>query len=161
MPMKIFIISILIILVCFIPITAQAEYTAAPTQIIIPSVNILLPVHTAKIVFNTWEVHLDGASFGEGTQLPGNIGNTIIFSHARQNLFGNLPNIKKGDFIHVFTDYDWFVYQVNSLSVVSPQNIEVLENNNQYELTLYTCIGENYTKRFIVKAFLVSNPSLH
>lgn len=143
-----------------LPATVNAEtFTSPPSHIFIPSIDISLPVHTAQIVFDTWEVHLDGASFGDGTTIPGNIGNTAIFSHARAGLFGDLPKVKKGDMIHVFTDTDWFVYQVEDISVVSPDRVDVLDNHNAFELTLYTCIGENYTQRLIVKAKLLSNPS--
>jgi sortase (surface protein transpeptidase) len=66
------------------PMAVHAAYfSAPPTKIIIPALNLSLPVHTSEVIFNTWEVHLDGASFGEGTTLPGNKGNTAIFSHAR------------------------------------------------------------------------------
>jgi LPXTG-site transpeptidase (sortase) family protein len=152
-------VAFFLALIC-VPISARAAaFTQAPSRIIIPSLNLSLPVHTSKIIFNTWEVHLDGASFGEGTTLPGNKGNTVIFSHARVGLFGSLSSVKKGDLVHVFTHNDWFVYKVDDTFTVEPDRIDVLDNHNKYELTLYTCTGDNWTKRFVVKATLLSNPS--
>ncbi len=133
------------------------EFNLPPKKIIIPSVDISLPVFTAKIAFNTWEVRKDGASFGESTAYPGNNGNTVIFSHAIPSLFGNLDQVKKGDSIHLFTDYDWLVYRVTEIKVVDPENIEVLFSDGGHTLTLYTCTGPNDEKRLVVKASLVTD----
>lgn len=158
--MKRIVIIIILVFLSILPgPTLATEFTENPTQVIIPSADISLKVHPARIIFNTWEVSLDGASFGEGTAIPGNRGNTAIFAHARPGLFENLPKVKKGDMIHVFTDSDWFVYQVEETSVVTPDRVDILEPDNTYEITLYTCVGENYSERFIVKAKLLSNPS--
>lgn len=158
MKRAIFVLLLLVLLAAPIG-TKAAMFNESPSRIIIPSLNLSLPVHTAKVIFNTWEVHLDGASFGDGTTLPGNIGNTVIFSHARIGLFGSLTSIKKGDLVHVFTHNDWFVYKVDDTFTVDPDRVDVLDNHKKYELTLYTCTGENWSKRFIVKATLLSNPS--
>lgn len=136
-----------------------SEFQTAPVKIIVPSIGVSLPVATAKIAYNTWEVNPKGASFGESTTLPGNEGNSVIFAHARPHLFGNLPEVKPGEYIHIFTDKDWFVYQVEETLVVNPENVEVIFANGGYELTLYTCTGYQDTQRFVVKAHLVSPPS--
>lgn len=130
------------------------EFNSAPKKIIIPSVKISLPVFTAKIALNTWEVRTDGASFGESTTYPGRNGNSVIFSHATPPLFGNLSQVKKGDSIHLFTDYDWFVYKVSEIKIVDPENVEVLFSDGGHTLTLYTCTGPNDEKRLVVKAKL-------
>jgi LPXTG-site transpeptidase (sortase) family protein len=140
------------------PVRAE---TNEPRQIVIPRLGIDLPVHIAKIVFDTWEVHMDGASFGEGSILPGKVGNTIIFSHAMPFLFGDLPKIQKNDYIHVFTDNDWYVYKVYKTEEVEPTQTDVLDSHSIPELTLYTCVGPNYSLRFIVKAKLMSGPSFY
>ena len=128
------------------------NFTETPTKIIIPSAGISLPVFKAKVTLDTWEVRTDGASFGELTPLPGNTGNTVIFSHALPWLFESLPRVKKGDYIHIFTKDDWFVYQVVETLIVDPENTEVIFSGDGQELTLYTCTGNGYTKRFVVKA---------
>ena len=140
----------------FFPKTTYAfNFNSLPNRIIIPAVKISLPVYLAKIRYDTWEVRTDGASFGEGSALPGGSGNTIIFSHALPHLFGPLVNLKKGDYIHLFTDQDWFVYRVIETLDVDPDNVEIIYAKNNHKLTLYTCVGENYSKRRIVKADIV------
>lgn len=131
------------------------ENTSRPKKIIIPTVGISLPVYVAKIALNTWEVRIDGASFGESTANPGEKGNTVIFSHATAPLFGNLPLIKKGDIIHIFTTFDWFAYRVTEINVIPPEKTDVLFSDGSHTLTLYTCTGPNDEKRFVVKATLL------
>lgn len=155
---RIFISLLTLIFVLILPSSIQAyDFNSPPNRIIIPSLSINLPVSTAKIAFTTWEVSLTGASFGESSILPGNIGNTVIFAHVRPGLFLNLPKIKKGDMVHVFTSKDWFTYQVKQVQIVNPEDISVLDSSSEHELTVYTCVGENWTQRFVAKAELVNS----
>lgn len=146
--------------VSLVLITAQTVSVLAlepanePIGISIPSINITLPVVPVPIVDDTWAVSETAASFGENTTLPGDNGNTVIFAHARQPLFGKLPNIKDGAYIHVFTKNDWFIYQVTERKIVEPTDTSILEIHNKHELTLYTCTVEKNAKRFSVKAIL-------
>lgn len=151
-----FLLSFIFFLVIPQP-TYAYDFNSPPSRIIIPSLAINLPVSTAKIAFTTWEVSLTGASFGESSILPGNVGNTVIFAHVRPGLFLDLPKIRVGDIVHVFTSKDWFTYKVKQFQVVNPEDITVLNPSSDYELTLYTCIGENWTQRFVAKAELINS----
>ncbi len=133
------------------------EFSETPTKIIIPSLNVDLPVTAAEVTYDTWEVSEVGASFGVGSSLPGHKGNTVIFAHARENLFASLPDIGNGDYIHVFTNKDWFVYKVYKTKVVQPQDVTILASQKAHELTLFTCFGSDYTQRYIVKANLIAD----
>ena len=151
----------LVMLFLFPKLVLGLEFHYYPTKIIIPSLRISLPVSTSKVNFNTWEVSHSGASFGETTAIPGIDGNTVVFAHSMPHLFGNLPKIKKGDQIHLFTNEDWFTYVVSDTYTVQPEDIKVLSKKHGYELTLYTCIGKDYQQRFVVKAKLTATiPSL-
>src|SRR5581483_6262607 len=150
---KAFIICLFIIAFSFLPSKAFAQqFSETPVEIIIPSLHLDLPVTTAKIVYDTWEVNEVGASFGEGTTIPGNEGNTVIFAHDRPNLFQTLSSINKGDYINVFTNNDWFVYKVYETKIVDPSDVNVLIAQKNHMLTLFSCIGVDYSKRYIVKA---------
>ncbi len=154
-------ITISIFILFFVHVTAKHsyanEFSETPTEIIIPSLNVNLPIVPAQITYDTWEVSEIGASFGVGSSLPGRQGNTVIFAHARENLFASLPDIKKGDYIHVFTNKDWFVYQVYKTKIVQPQDVTILASQEVHELTLFTCFGSDYSQRYIVKANLITN----
>lgn len=152
---------ILIFFIIFFLVSGKevvAEYSLVPSWIMVPSAGIDLPVKTAQINYDTWEVSLDSASFGDSTALPGNSGNTVIFAHSLDPLFAQLPNVTRGDYVHVFTDKDWFVYEILETTVVNPEDIHILEPEDNHEVTLYTCVGEDYEKRFIAKGQLVSSP---
>ncbi|PIS16008.1 hypothetical protein COT62_00635 [Candidatus Roizmanbacteria bacterium CG09_land_8_20_14_0_10_41_9] len=132
------------------------EFHDHPTKIIIPTLRISLPVSTSKVTYNTWEVSHNKASFGETTAVPGMDGNTVVFAHSMPHLFGDLPKIRKGDQIYLFTDQDWFTYVVFDTYTVQPDDIKALSRKQGYELTLYTCVGKNYQQRFVVKARLTT-----
>lgn len=132
------------------------EFNQNPNKIIIPSLGLSLPVTTVQIINDTWDVSVSEASFGETTTVPGNKGNTVVFAHALPHLFESLPAVKKGAYVHVFTDKDWFVYRIYETKIVLPEDISVLANTSTSELTLYTCVGAFYEERFIVKAKLMS-----
>jgi len=137
----------------------SSAFNSYPSRIVIPRLKISLDVKPASIVFETWEVRKDGASFGEHSAMPGNFGNTIIFSHALPELFGNLKYVNEGEIIHIFTDFDWFTYKVTKKEIVSPEEVEILDRINNYQLILFTCIGPNDIQRLIVTATLQANTS--
>ena len=136
---------------------AASQYTAEPTKIIVPTAQIDLPVFTAAIAYNTWETSETTASFGKGSAIPGSIGNTVIFAHARPGLFGSLDKVAVGDHIHIFTAVDWFVYRVTDVLVVSPEDVSILKQQKGTELTLFTCTSPKDSHRLVIKAALVAN----
>lgn len=138
----------------------QKVYASVPTKIIIPSISLSLPVETMPIVNDTWKVSTLSASFGATTANPGEAGNTVIFSHALPHLFKNLPFVRKGDIVHVLTDKKWFSYKIRETFTVPEDNTSILQSNQANELTLYTCTGKTFEKRFVAKADLIATPFL-
>lgn len=123
-----------------------------PTQIIIPSVAIDIPVKESKIVNGYWEVFENSAGWGEGSAAPDEIGNQVIFAHARQGLFLPLQNVKSGQKVYILTDNKFYTYEVESIHEVNPSETEVIKPTPDSVLTLYTCSGLADSKRLIVKA---------
>lgn len=121
-----------------------------PLRIVIPSLNIDLPVKESKIINGYWEVFPDSAGFGLGSAYPEENGNQVIFAHARIGLFEPLKNIKPGEKITVFTKNKWFTYQVSEIKEVLPSQTEVIAAISEPILTLYTCSGYSDSKRLIV-----------
>ena len=94
------------------------------------------------------------------TPLPGEWGNIALAGH-RDSFFRPLRHIQVGDSITVRTiGGETFQYRVESTSVVSPTDMEVLRPSNRKELTLITCFPFDYVgsapNRFIVRAFEVA-----
>lgn len=95
------------------------------------------------------------------TPMPGEWGNVALAGH-RDTFFHPLRHIHTGDVIALRTFRgETFHYRVESTSVVSPTDIEVLKpSNGRRELTLITCFPFDYIgpapNRFIVRAFEVA-----
>jgi len=90
------------------------------------------------------------------TALPGEPGNVAFAGH-RDTFFRKLRDIRKSDKIVVSTLQGDFDYQVESVKIVTPKDISVLNPSpGEQELTLVTCYPFNYIgsapKRFIVRA---------
>jgi sortase A len=103
-----------------------------------------------------------------GTPLPGQQGNVAIAGH-RDTFFRALRNIREDDEITLTTLAGSYGYRVDSIKVVEPDDMAVLDNSDAASLTLVTCypfylVGPA-PKRFIVHAHRVSpqalDPQMH
>lgn len=94
-----------------------------------------------------------------GTAMPGQPGNVVLAAH-RDTFFRPLRKIHKGDAIELTTWDGSYRYRVESIRVVRPKNISVLEPTSRSKLTLVTCYPFYFVgpapKRFIVRAGLLS-----
>lgn len=123
-----------------------------PVRIVISDLSIDLPVKEAKVVKGYWEVFADVAGFGLGSAYPDDVGNQVIFAHAREGLFLPLKNAKIGQKVIVFTQDKWYSYAITDIKEVNPNQIEVIAPTADATLTLYTCSGFADSKRLIVTA---------
>jgi sortase A len=121
-------------------------------RIVIPRLSIDLPIVEAPVMNGFWELSDTSASHGVGSANPGEIGNTVVFAHARTNLFGPLRDIKKDDLIYILTKDRWFRYRVTETKFVTPQETSIISPTSEETLTLYTCSGFLDSKRLIVTA---------
>lgn len=90
-----------------------------------------------------------------GTALPGGPGTVAIAAH-RDTLFRGLRHIHCGDQIVVTTVGGQYRYSVDSIRVVGPDDVSVLEASPRPSLRLITCYPFYYLgpapRRFIVQA---------
>ena len=131
---------------------SEVEETSLPKQIIIPSLGIDLAVKQAKVVGGYWEVFTDSAGWGEGSGIPGEAGNQVIFAHARDGLFLPLRRVETGMKVYVLVEDRWYSYEVTEVNEVYPNDTEVIAPTEDERLTLYTCSGFSDSKRLIVTA---------
>ena len=93
------------------------------------------------------------------TPLPGQAGNVGIAGH-RDTFFRELKDLRAKDQIVFSTLNGNFKYEVESLTVVEPDNLAVLAPSSENTLTMVTCYPFSYIgsapKRFIVRARQVS-----
>jgi LPXTG-site transpeptidase (sortase) family protein len=96
-----------------------------------------------------WAFHLPG------TAIPGQIGNTYIYSHARVGMFLSLWNAKVGDEVTITTpDGRTLAYAVSEVRPrVAPTDISVAQPSPDQRLTLQTSTGPSPSDpRFVVIA---------
>ena len=123
-----------------------------PKKIIIPDLSIDLDIERSKIINGYWQVHEESAGWGEGSGIPGEKGNQVVFAHAREGLFLPIKDIEKGMIVYIFTESNWYSYQVIEIKQVYPTQTQVIAPSEHEILTLYTCSGFNDSKRLIVVA---------
>ena len=87
--------------------------------------------------------------------LPGEWGNVAVAGH-RDTFFRPLRDIRPGDKITFNTPAHGFEYVVESIEIVAPNDIHVLEPSTGHDLTFVTCFPFHFVgpapKRFIVRA---------
>ena len=90
-----------------------------------------------------------------GTALPGESGNVAISGH-RDTFFRALKDIRQDDELLLTTLEGSYRYRVESIKVVEPGDMAVLDDSGESVLTLVTCYPFYYVgpapKRFIVRA---------
>jgi len=93
------------------------------------------------------------------TALPGEPGNVVLAGH-RDTFFRPLRDIRVGDEIRFKTRVRQFEYRVQSIEVVEPTEIRILQTSTSHELTLLTCFPFRYVgpapNRFVVHAHEIS-----
>jgi LPXTG-site transpeptidase (sortase) family protein len=131
------------------------EQGEMPLRIIIPSVNIDLPIVYAKLENGTWSV-VDGvANFAEGTALPnGETGNTGIFGHDRPKAFNRIKSLKAGEQIIIETENYRYSYTVITGYQVEDDAVRVFYPTEKASVTLLTCNGLFSEFRYVINAEL-------
>ena len=90
-----------------------------------------------------------------GTPIPGQQGNVAIAGH-RDTFFRPLRNVQHDDEITLATLNGSYLYLVDSMQVVAPEDTQLLDNSADTTLTLVTCYPFYFVgpapKRFIVRA---------
>ncbi|MBU3979498.1 sortase [Patescibacteria group bacterium] len=126
-----------------------------PTRIIIRDLGIDIPILPAKVISNQWETTIQGASYLLSSPVPGEIGNSIIYSHDWVSLFGPLLNAETGERVEIeFADKTRKIFIIRQTSVVSNNELSVLAPTKDKRITLYTCTGFLDSQRFVVVANL-------
>ena len=132
-----------------------------PKHIVIPDQNIAIDISKAKNTGNSWIISEENASFIDtNTHLGEKRNNTIIFAHAKKDLFASLNFVNGTDSIYLLGDNKLYEYRVNKIETVDPIEVDKIYTLGESNLVLVTCQGENDEYRLIVKADLVSNYSI-
>ncbi len=121
-----------------------------PTAINIPKIHKNLPIKSATIHGNNWDLFGDAVAWLSTSAVPGQ-GNVILYAHDWGSLWGDLYLLKPGDIIEVQQGNIWKIYKVTESRAVDLHDTQsILSSKNR--LTLYTCEGSFDQKRRVVYA---------
>ena len=130
------------------------QFAAAPLAILrIPRIELEVPVlpGTDELSLNRGVGHI------EGTPRPGFSGNVGIAGH-RDGFFRGLKDVSAGDVLELESPERTDRYRIESITIVSPERVDVLAPTEVPTLTLVTCYPFYYIgsapKRYIVRAAL-------
>lgn len=150
---------------------AQWERQAAPANVPgVPRINaddLLTRVVIPKIDLDSIVVEgvsrkklSEGPGHIKGTAAPGEPGNAVISAH-RDTFFRHIYELTKGDEILVKRGGKIFHYQVTGKKIVMPDDVAILKQTTDPQLTLITCYPTYYIgpapKRLVVFSKLVQS----
>ncbi|OGM76420.1 hypothetical protein A2210_00225 [Candidatus Woesebacteria bacterium RIFOXYA1_FULL_40_18] len=132
---------------------AVAKEGYRPVSIKISSINLSLDVSEGAVADGVWQISKTGASHLNVSVNPGEGGNTVIYGHNKNSLFGPIRWLEKGAEIEVSDENgNKYIYVVSETLEVTPDKIDYVLPKSEEVLTLYTCTGLFDSKRFIVIA---------
>lgn len=164
-----------------IPVMGQVDYIKASnwftgsSSVFIPDIDSTLSTYTISIPSLKIEdaiVDLTSDDLSSSlvhypqTALPGQNGSPVIFGHSTlpqffdpkdyTTIFSTLPTIKLGSSIFVTSNGIKYVYKVNKIYQVKPEQVEVLRQEfDKKTLKLITCVPPGTKlKRLVVEAVL-------
>jgi len=124
-----------------------------------------LGIKDAKVLYGADDLTKSLINF-QGTAVPGEYGNAIIFGHSvlpeffdptnYHTLFATLPTLKVKDEVLVNVDGIKYKYVIYDFKTVDPSDLSVLEQKyDDYYMSLITCVPPGLKwKRLVVKAKL-------
>jgi sortase A len=145
----------------------QAATVSVPGQAPISPDQLLTRLEIPRIQMDA--IVVEGASrreLSEGpghmkqTAQPGETGNAVITAH-RDTFFRHIYELTKGDQIKVRRSGRIFTYEVTGKRIVMPEDMSVIKQTNDPQLTLITCYPTYYIgpapKRLVVFSKLVDS----
>lgn len=126
------------------------------TRVSIPKIGL-----DAIVVEGTTHKQLSiGPAHIKDTAMPGETGNAVITGH-RDTFFRHIYELQKGDFIYVRRNGEVFKYEVTGKKIVKPEDVSVLKQTENAQLTLITCYPTYYIgpapERLVVFSKLVDH----
>lgn len=116
-----------------------------PVRLEVPSVGVSLPIIDGAYdkSTNTWILSNDKVQFDTASKRPNSReGNTFIYGHATNWVFGPLLKIQPDALAYVTTDNGFVIaYKLTGHEVVNPTDTSVLEYSGPSRLMLQTCTG--------------------
>ena len=132
---------------------APENNPAATMELEIPALGVRIPIVGVPETAQGWNVDWlwEQAGWLQGTAFPTWTGNSVLTSHVYlpnglPGPFVDLKTLRWGDEIIIHAYGFRYVYQVQAVRYVLPNNTSVLDHKDQSTLTLLTCAGYDEPK---------------
>jgi len=127
-----------------------------PQWISIPNSKINAQIAAGGYKEGKWVLDDNFALYLPTSGKLGEGGNTILYAHTRERLFGNLKKTSVGDLI-ILGDANgkMYNYSVYSIEYIKPYQTDMIETNLKDTVTLFTCDGWFDENRLVVKAKII------
>ncbi len=152
------------------PLDAASKpfYNSSNLVLEIPAIRVRSNITGVQLKDGGWNLSWlqDQAGWLEGTAYPTWSGNSVISAHVvnadgKPGLFARLKYVKAGDYIFVHNSGYVYTYKTVSNVYAAPDDISVLNHEDQSIITLVTCDTydvktKSYLRRVVVRAVLVN-----
>jgi LPXTG-site transpeptidase (sortase) family protein len=129
--------------------------------------DVNIPIFGVELRNGNWDVSWlwDQAGWLEGTTYPTSNGNSLLTAHVvtadgKNGPFANLKTLTVDDYVFIYNSRNRYIYKVNSINFVKPDDMSVFSHKDDSWITLITCdsydeeIG-TYLLRVVVRTQLV------
>lgn len=135
--------------------------------LVIPSLEINIPILGIELRNGTWDVSWlwDQAGWLEETAYPTRNGNSVLTAHVvtadgKNGPFAHLKTLTVDDYVFIYNSGFRYIYKVDSINYVKPDNLSVFSHEDDSWLTLITCDSYDeekgvYLLRVVVRTRLV------
>lgn len=135
--------------------------------LVIPSLDVNIPIFGIELRNGTWDVSWlwDQAGWLEGSAYPTSNGNSVLTAHVvtadgKDGPFAHLRFLTNDDYIFIVNSGYRYIYKVDSISYVKPDDLSVVSQEENPWLTLITCASydeetNEYLLRVVVRAQLI------
>lgn len=148
-----------------LPLSSPYESRASSSTLLSPSYPSWINIKKSKITAlvaaggyedGKWILDKDFVLYLPTSSKLGEGGNTILYAHSREKLFGNLKKASVGDIV-ILGDANgkMYNYSIYSMEYIKPNQIEKINTGIKDTVTLFTCDGWFDEKRLVVKAKIV------
>jgi LPXTG-site transpeptidase (sortase) family protein len=128
-----------------------SEIQGQPTELLIPSLNMDLPIIPGYYDAHTksWTLTLNKVQYATITPQPNNVeGDTFLYGHYRSEVFARLHTIPANAQAIVKTaNNHTFYYQLSSIRTTNPGDDSVFTYKGKPILTIQTCTGIFFQNR--------------
>jgi LPXTG-site transpeptidase (sortase) family protein len=151
----------------WIKINKPSNTNLITPTLIIPSLDVNMPIYGIEQSKGFWDVSWlwNEAGWLEGTAYPTTNGNSVLTGHVvtadgKNGPFVHLKSLTSDDYVFIVNSGFRYIYKVESIKFIKPNDMSVFSHEDDSWLTLITCdsydekMGE-YLLRVVVRAPLV------